>query len=315
MVGEVSRALRIAGSIRRPKFALPRPRRAPPAAAATPAPTGAWKRRLRSIFDKRAGRTLPPVKLTDAPWNTHARHCVHPGRAQSHADCRGAAPLLPVIVLVIRRHLTLVRGECVMPDLQLWPGACPASAWDTLTSAVHWVLLPHAGIRPADGGDRFAPQRVFLACSLLGALANAALLLADGSMGWLLALRFAVGFLLAGIYPVGMKIAASWYRERLGAVLGLLIGALVLGTALPHGLRALAGEGAAIVPCRRGDRCSVLRRWARPPGCWCRQSAPRARPHHTARAGAAMVRPAAACFGVRYFGHMLELYVFHRAVR
>ena len=64
--------------------------------------------------------------------------------------------------------------------------------------------------------------------------------------GWpcSLALRFAVGFLLAGVYPVGMKIAASWYRERLGAVMGVLIGALVLGTALPHGLRALAGRPA-----------------------------------------------------------------------
>jgi hypothetical protein len=42
-----------------------------------------------------------------------------------------------------------------------------------------------------------------------------------------------------------MKIAASWYRERLGAVMGVLIGALVLGTALPHGLRALAGDSGA----------------------------------------------------------------------
>jgi DHA1 family inner membrane transport protein len=83
---------------------------------------------------------------------------------------------------------------------------------------------------------------VFLACSVLGALCNAAMLLADGRLDVLLALRFAIGFLLAGVYPVGMKIAASWYRERLGAVMGVLIGALVLGTALPHGLRALAGD-------------------------------------------------------------------------
>ena len=80
---------------------------------------------------------------------------------------------------------------------------------------------------------------MFLVCSLLGAAVNAATLLANGQLAVLAALRFAVGFLLAGIYPVGMKIAASWYRERLGAVMGVLIGALVLGTALPHGLRAL----------------------------------------------------------------------------
>ena len=80
-------------------------------------------------------------------------------------------------------------------------------------------------------------------CSLAGAACNAAMLAAGGRLDVLLALRFAVGFLLAGVYPVGMKIAASWYREKLGAVMGVLIGALVLGTALPHGLRALAGSG------------------------------------------------------------------------
>ena len=51
--------------------------------------------------------------------------------------------------------------------------------------------------------------------------------------------RFATGFFLAGIYPVGMKIAAQWYRQGLGAALGLLIGALVLGSASAHALRAL----------------------------------------------------------------------------
>ena len=83
-----------------------------------------------------------------------------------------------------------------------------------------------------------------MVCSLLGAAANAAIVWVDGQFTALLALRFAVGFLLAGIYPVGMKIAASWYRGGLGAALGVLIGALVLGTALPYGLRALAGGGA-----------------------------------------------------------------------
>ena len=55
----------------------------------------------------------------------------------------------------------------------------------------------------------------------------------------LLAWRFATGFCLAGIDPVGMKIAAQWYRQGLGAALGLLIGALVLGSASAHALRAL----------------------------------------------------------------------------
>ena len=51
--------------------------------------------------------------------------------------------------------------------------------------------------------------------------------------------RFATGVFLAGIYPVGMKIAAQWYTKGLGGALGLLIGALVLGSASAHALRAL----------------------------------------------------------------------------
>ncbi|WP_374666286.1 nitrate/nitrite transporter [Ramlibacter sp.] len=137
--------------------------------------------------------------------------------------------------------------NAVMPDLQRAWGLPPA-ALATATSAVQLGFvagtLAFALLMLA---DRFAPPRVFLVCSLLGALCNGAIALLDGAFTALLALRFAVGFFLAGIYPVGMKIAASWYREGLGAALGVLIGALVLGTALPHGLRALGGDAALAV--------------------------------------------------------------------
>ena len=54
-----------------------------------------------------------------------------------------------------------------------------------------------------------------------------------------LALRFAVGLALAGVYPLGMKLVVSWVPERAGAALAQLVGMLTLGTALPHGVRAL----------------------------------------------------------------------------
>jgi len=66
--------------------------------------------------------------------------------------------------------------------------------------------------------DRWRPRDVFLACAVLGAGANLAVLalpaLVEGRYTTLLALRFATGFFLAGVYPVGMKIAASWYQAR-----------------------------------------------------------------------------------------------------
>ena len=54
--------------------------------------------------------------------------------------------------------------------------------------------------------------------------------------------RFLTGLFLAGIYPVGMKIASDYYKDGLGKALGFLVGALVLGTALPHLLKGLASD-------------------------------------------------------------------------
>lgn len=76
--------------------------------------------------------------------------------------------------------------------------------------------------------------------SIVGALANAAVVVAPGSTA-VIALRFVTGASLALVYPPGMKIAAGWFRERRGSALGLLIGALTLGKAFPHLLTALSG--------------------------------------------------------------------------
>jgi len=90
--------------------------------------------------------------------------------------------------------------------------------------------------------DRFSPRLVFFYCSLAGALANIALLFVPQQLTLLLILRFATGFFLAGIYPVGMKIAAGWYAQGLGRALGYLVGALVLGTAFPHLVRSSGAD-------------------------------------------------------------------------
>lgn len=89
--------------------------------------------------------------------------------------------------------------------------------------------------------DRFRPSRVFFTCALLGALANAALIILPPSYGLLLICRLLTGFFLAGIYPVGMKIASDWFSGKLGKALGYLVGALVVGTAFPHLLNYSGG--------------------------------------------------------------------------
>ena len=85
--------------------------------------------------------------------------------------------------------------------------------------------------------DRFSPVKLFFISSLLGAITNAGVALLAKDAGSLFALRFLTGFFIAGIYPVGMKIAADWYEKGLGKALGYLLGALVLGTAFPHLLK------------------------------------------------------------------------------
>ena len=85
--------------------------------------------------------------------------------------------------------------------------------------------------------DRFSPVKLFFISSLLGALTNASVAWLATDATSLFSLRFLTGFFIAGIYPVGMKIAADWYEKGLGKALGFLLGALVLGTAFPHLLK------------------------------------------------------------------------------
>ena len=85
--------------------------------------------------------------------------------------------------------------------------------------------------------DRFSPSKVFFVSAVLGALFNLGFISENQNLYSLISFRFFTGFFLAGIYPVGMKIATDYYQKGLGKSLGYLVGALVLGTALPHLLK------------------------------------------------------------------------------
>lgn len=87
--------------------------------------------------------------------------------------------------------------------------------------------------------DRFSPVKVFMLSAILAASFNAFILFTQGHLFWILGFRFLTGFFLAGVYPVGMKIAADWYAGHVGKALGFLVGALVAGKALPHLLKGL----------------------------------------------------------------------------
>ena len=201
-------------------------------------------------------------------------------------------------------------GNAVLEDLQRQWGL-PAEALGYTTSSVQLGFiagtLAFAFFAVA---DRHSPRLVYFLCALAGAAANAAILAAGPSLAALLALRFATGFFLAGIYPVGMKIASGWFQRDLGNALGFLVGALVAGTAFPHLLKSLgaalpwqevllAASGVAALG-------GLLMLALVPDG------------PHLAKGARFDPRALAAIFRVRefrassfgYFGHMWELYAF-----
>jgi len=89
--------------------------------------------------------------------------------------------------------------------------------------------------------DRIDPRRTFAVAAVIGAVANALLLVVDPTSLAVPALRVVTGIAMAGVYPIGMKLASTWAKGDLGLLVGLLVGALTLGSALPHLFNAWGG--------------------------------------------------------------------------
>ena len=89
--------------------------------------------------------------------------------------------------------------------------------------------------------DRYDPRRLIAVSALVGATANAALLVVDPTTLAAPALRIVTGVAMAGVYPVGMKLASTWAKGDMGLMVGILVGALTLGSATPHLFSAFGG--------------------------------------------------------------------------
>lgn len=148
--------------------------------------------------------------------------------------------ILPIIVLAQFCCTSLwFAGNAVMSNLVV-NFNLDASALGYLTSAVQLGFI--AGTLSFAIGmivDRYAPSTVFLICAVLGAVCNLGIIWPSNTLSTLLIFRCLIGFFLAGIYPVGMKIATDYFEKGLGKSLSFLVGALVLGTAFPHLLNGI----------------------------------------------------------------------------
>jgi MFS family permease len=123
-------------------------------------------------------------------------------------------------------------------ELSLSPGA---TAWLTMAVQGGFVFgtLVSGLLNLA---DVLNARRLFALGCIAGAAANALIPFADGATA-VIALRCATGVALACVYPPGMKIAAGWFLDRRGTALGVVVGALTIGSAFPH---LLAWAAAAI---------------------------------------------------------------------
>lgn len=151
--------------------------------------------------------------------------------------------ILPVIVISQFCCTSLwFAGNGVINDLVTDFGL-DDSALGHLTSAVQFgFIIGTLVFAILTIADRFSPSMVFLISALLTSLLNLGVIWEANSLMSLLSLRFFTGFFLAGIYPVGMKIATDYYEKGLGKSLGFLVGALVIGTAFPHLLKEMTGD-------------------------------------------------------------------------
>jgi MFS family permease len=135
---------------------------------------------------------------------------------------------------------TWFSASAVVLELQeVWQLSTAGSSMLTIAVQVGFVggALASAALSLA---DRFPPRRVIAVGALGAAGVNAGLLLAP-SAGVAIGLRLLTGVFLAGVYPPALKAMATWFRQGRGMALGVMVGALTLGSALPHLVRALGG--------------------------------------------------------------------------
>ncbi len=201
-------------------------------------------------------------------------------------------------------------GAAVAPALRAEWGLSPTQV-PLLTVAVQLGFALGAILLAASGApDVLSARRVFLAGALLAAAANAAFAYLATDLGSGLLLRFVTGMALAAVYPVAMKIAVGWFRRERGLAIGMLIGALTVGSALPYllsGLGALSGVdwrplvGTASLLAVGGGL--LVRGWTRD-GPF-DVPAPRFSPRVAMRA---IREPAVRLANLGYLGHMWELY-------
>src|SRR5215218_7297085 len=158
----------------------------------------------------------------------------------------------PVTLSPRRWHALTLLSAAELLGMALWfsgSAVVPALSveWQLSPSQINWLAIAVqlgfvAGTlisATLNLPDIISTRYLFAVSSFLGAAVNGIFGLYVHDPGTAIALRFLTGICLAGVYPPGMKIMATWFRERRGMALGVLVGALTLGKATPYLVNAL----------------------------------------------------------------------------
>ena len=200
---------------------------------------------------------------------------------------------------------TWFSASAIVPQLrERWSLGDTAAAWLTIAVQVGFVAgaLVTALLTLA---DRVRPVAVIAGGAALAATANLGLLVVDGA-GGAVALRLVTGAALACVYPPGMKAMAAWFRRDRGVALGVMVGALTLGSALPHLVNGLGGLSVTLVVVATSALTLLggLLALTVPDGPWAFPTAP-FRPRH---AFTVLAHRPTRLATIGYVGHMWELY-------
>lgn len=162
-----------------------------------------------------------------------------PAGAQVEASGRWRALGVLALALVLTMS-PWFSATAVLPQLRaLYDFGESVGAWLTIAVQLGFVLGA-VGSAASGLADRMPLRTLVIGSALAVAVCNGLLLIAHSPTQWLL-LRVATGVFLAGVYPPAMKLVATWFVRGRGLALGVLIGAITIGSASPHLLGALGG--------------------------------------------------------------------------
>jgi MFS family permease len=229
-----------------------------------------------------------------------------PHRSGGH-DVLNKAASISLIVFCQVAGMTLWFSATAAASVMVAAGALSGQQAALLTGAVQLGFVAGTLCSALLGlADRMDPRRLFAVAALFGATANLLLLSTSFDSVFTMMLRFITGAALAGVYPVGMKMAASWTERGVGLMIGTLVGALTLGSSLPYLFNSVSGlewqttivvssvcaiaAALAVLPIGLGPRHQIATKFCAGEGL----NALRRRPMLLANAG--------------YLGHMWELY-------